>query len=134
MLVRVIVHTLVHRDGKLLFIRRRQRDNAMYGGMWDVSGGLLEIAEHPEEGARRELREEANMEVGCLTPAAVLSHNDEKRDTHAVTIFYEAPYQAGEVRTDPREHDAFVWCSTEEALGLPLAPPTREALLRRASQ
>ncbi|MFB3881222.1 MAG: NUDIX domain-containing protein [Armatimonadota bacterium] len=117
----------------MLLLKRGNREGALYAGMWDAPGGLLEIGEEPEEGARRELREEAGIEVGDLTPCAVVSHLDRARDTQAVTIFHEGVYRSGDVRTDPSEHDEFTWRSPDRALAeLTLAFPTHQALSRRA--
>lgn len=35
-------------------------------GKWDVIGGFLELSEHPEVGARREVREEVGVELSEL--------------------------------------------------------------------
>jgi ADP-ribose pyrophosphatase YjhB (NUDIX family) len=52
---------LVVNDADQLLLGRRGR--APYRGWWNVLGGFIEGAEHPEETARREVREEAGVEV-----------------------------------------------------------------------
>jgi ADP-ribose pyrophosphatase YjhB (NUDIX family) len=47
-------------DGRLLLARRAVEPDA---GLWDTPGGFLEEGEGPEEGLRRELREEASLEI-----------------------------------------------------------------------
>ena len=53
-------NALVVKDGKVLLVRRSIQP---YKGWWDIPGGFLEGREHPEEGARREVREETGLEV-----------------------------------------------------------------------
>jgi len=48
------------RGGRLLLTRRAR---APYAGTWDVPGGFLESGETPEQGLRRELREELGVGV-----------------------------------------------------------------------
>jgi 8-oxo-dGTP diphosphatase len=51
---------LVIRDGRAM-LSRRAIDPAR--GSWDVPGGFCDPFEHPEETARRELREETGLEI-----------------------------------------------------------------------
>ncbi len=54
---------VVVRDGRALFGRRR---SAPHAGKWDILGGFLHHGEHPEDGLRRELREEIGLDVRIL--------------------------------------------------------------------
>jgi ADP-ribose pyrophosphatase YjhB (NUDIX family) len=51
---------LVVREGRLLLVRRTIEP---WNGRWDIPGGFSEEREHPEETARRELREETGLEI-----------------------------------------------------------------------
>lgn len=46
--------------GKVLLVKRAIEP---FLGYWDIPGGFLEDGEHPEDGARREVREEARIEI-----------------------------------------------------------------------
>ena len=50
---------LVEHDGKLLMVRQRRA----YGTHWELPGGYYEPPESLEEAARREVREEASVDV-----------------------------------------------------------------------
>lgn len=57
---------MIEEEGKILLGKRGAEP---FLGYWDIIGGFLEPGEHPEEGARREVREETGLEVeltGCL--------------------------------------------------------------------
>lgn len=129
MQIRLVVHTIVRRGMRLLVLKRRE-DAEIYGGYWDAPGGLLEVGEDPETGARRELLEEANLTVGRLAPCAVCSTVDEKKDTQFITIFFRASHPSGEVKLAPEEHTEFRWCTVEEALRLRLVSDLRDLLTR----
>jgi ADP-ribose pyrophosphatase YjhB (NUDIX family) len=51
---------LLDDDGRVLLARRAREP---YLGYWDVPGGFLDAGEDAEEGLRRELREEAGVEI-----------------------------------------------------------------------
>jgi mutator protein MutT len=67
------------RDDEVLLLRRAA--GSALAGQWFLPGGMVEAGELPEEGARRELREEAGIEidgelelVGCY-PLHVYGHD-----------------------------------------------------------
>ncbi|MCC7356780.1 MAG: NUDIX hydrolase [Candidatus Doudnabacteria bacterium] len=52
--------TLIIDDDRILLGKRR---NEPEKGKWDVIGGFLEYGEHPEDGAKREAKEETGLNV-----------------------------------------------------------------------
>lgn len=54
------VSAILVRDGHVLLSRRAREPHK---GMWDLPGGFLESGEHPEEGLRREIREETGLDA-----------------------------------------------------------------------
>ena len=57
---RIVVGAVVTQDDKVLLCRRAIEPRR---GFWTVPAGYLELGETPEEGARREAREEANADL-----------------------------------------------------------------------
>lgn len=55
--------TILECDGKIVLIRRNREPSK---GLLDLPGGFIDPAETAEDGARREIREELNIEVGPL--------------------------------------------------------------------
>jgi len=62
---RIVVGSVVRHEGKVLLCRRAIEPRR---GFWTVPAGYLELNETPEDGARREAREEAlaNLKLGEL--------------------------------------------------------------------
>ncbi len=77
------------------FVLLGQRAIEPYRGWWDIIGGFLEAGEHPEDGARREAREETGLDVtlGPLLSIGMGRYNDED---WTLNIYYIAYAPLGE--------------------------------------
>ena len=115
----------IHRDGKVLLIRRRFDPNK---GRWAPPGGLLEVGEDPQEAARREVREELGLEVeveGLLQVANEVIRDEEGRvKFHYVLVDYLMK-PLGERITLNEESDAFAWFEPAEVEGLDATANTK---------
>jgi 8-oxo-dGTP diphosphatase/2-hydroxy-dATP diphosphatase len=60
---------IVHKDSQVLLGMKKR---GFGEGRWNGFGGKVESGETIEEGARREMREEAGVEVGDLTKVGIL--------------------------------------------------------------
>ncbi|AFR07818.1 NUDIX hydrolase [Nocardiopsis alba] len=98
-----VAGAVVREDGRLLTIRRA--DN----GRWELPGGVLELAETPEEGVRREVWEETGVHVQVNRLTGVY-----KNTTRGIValVFRCAPSGG-----DPRPSDestAVAWLTPDE--------------------
>ena len=99
----------LERDRKILILERAA--GAMIG-FWSLPSGLLDAGESPEDGARRELYEEAGLRpTGPLTLVAVTGFHVYGHD--AIRIVYAAEAAAGDVRLS-HEHSAAQWIDPHE--------------------
>ncbi|MFE5713257.1 NUDIX hydrolase [Streptomyces sp. NPDC056501] len=98
-----VAGAVVREDGRLLAIRRA--DN----GTWELPGGVLELAEAPEEGVAREVWEETGIRVEVEELTGVY-----KNTTRGiVALVFLCKPSGGEERTST-ESTAVEWLTPEE--------------------
>ena len=114
---------LVFRDGKILLGKRIGDADGMFG----TPGGHLENLETFAEGARREVMEEAGIEIENITPIG-LTNIRQFAPRHYVLIILRADWKSGEVRTlEPDRCASWEWYDPREAPS-PLTPATQDAV------
>jgi ADP-ribose pyrophosphatase YjhB (NUDIX family) len=107
-------------EGRIWLLRRTQHEGA---GLWTFPGGYVELGESVEDAARRETREEMEMDIELGALVGVYS----RADTRAVLVVFHAralgvaheTAEASEVRAfAPGElpWDEMAFWSTEQAL------------------
>jgi ADP-ribose pyrophosphatase YjhB (NUDIX family) len=81
--------------GNVLLARRAHDPDA---GLWDTLGGFLDVGEEPEAGLRRELREEAGVEIelGELVTMYVDRYGDDTDAPPLLVLLWEATIASGE--------------------------------------
>lgn len=106
----VHVDAIVRRGDRILIM---QRAMGLMPGAWYFPGGGLEADESPEEGVRREIREETGLEVANLRPFRTWHYRqDESTPGVGITFVCEVPPE-----TEPQineEHSAARWIDPTE--------------------
>jgi len=102
--------------GRILLVKHRLRKGGYWQGKWICPGGKLERGETIEEGIKREVKEETNLEIKLVTPLApferiVKSGNRVK--LHVIYIDYIARKVKGRLRPDSDVGEAR-WVSRAE--------------------
>ncbi len=124
---KVGVGVLIHKDGKFLFGKRKSKSHG--SGTWHPPGGHLEPGESPEECARREVMEEAGIEIS--NPRVFGVTNDVfPEGRHYATIWVFAEWASGEPRVmEPEKCEFWEWKTWEEIKSLdPLFIPVRHLI------
>ena len=82
-------------EGRVLLARRKFDPRA---GKWDVPGGFLEEDEEPLDGLRRELREEAGVEIEPLELAGIWAdrYGGGDEPTATLNLYWTARIASGE--------------------------------------
>jgi 8-oxo-dGTP diphosphatase len=107
----VAVTALVLRDGRVLAMRRSAHRDAG-AGLWETPSGRVREGEDPGDAVRRELAEEAGLDV-AWEPRPFAAYPALRGTRPMIVIAYRAHWRAGEViRSD--EHDAHAWWTPEE--------------------
>ena len=120
MVVKLIAHTLIEKDGKYLLIKRSKIKRGLpnvYPCYWDIPGGSVEENELPREAALREAMEEVNQKIRIDK----IIHEDSQFDASKDTVFTRLVYAGSfleerNIILDPEEHTDFIWLSSLENL------------------
>jgi len=119
---------VVFRGERVLLVRRGKPPRL---GQWSLPGGAQHVGERAEEAARRELREEAGIEVGRMTLAIVvdaISRDAEGRALYHYTIIdFAAEWASGEARAGDDVSEV-AWALPAELAGYALTPETHRAI------
>ncbi|MFJ8250364.1 NUDIX hydrolase [Streptomyces sp. NPDC094466] len=102
-----VAGVVVREDGRALAIRRA--DN----GAWEAPGGVLELDERPEDGARREVLEETGIEVEPVRLTGVYKN----MARGVVALVFLCRLTGGKEQTSP-ESTAVRWLTREEVRAL----------------
>ena len=91
----VVVAAMIVGDDDRILIAERPEGKFM-AGWWEFPGGKLEFGEAPEEGLRREVREELAIEIEVGDPFHVVNVA-RTPDSAVCVIFYWCRWIAGEL-------------------------------------
>ena len=130
---RIVVGSLITNDrGEILLTTCRK-----WGGLWVCPGGHLEPGETLEQGIRREIKEETNLDVRDIELVCVqdsISSEEYHKNVHMVFIDYTCmALNPGQISLN-HELQEFRWVNPEDALGMNLNKSTRkfiEDLIRK---
>ena len=118
---RVGVALIIEYDDHVLLIKRKGSHGE---GTWAVPGGHLEFGESPEECARREAKEEVNVDVTDVRFRAITNDVFEAEGKHYITIWMQGTLKSGEpiinAVNEVAEVGWFSWIALPQPLFLPL--------------
>jgi len=105
--VRVGVGVFVFKDGKFLMQMRQGSHGAE---TWSLPGGHLEFGESFEETARREVKEETDLEITNVRFGAVTNDQFIDEGKHYVTVWVLSDWESGKEHiTEPDKCTAQKW-------------------------
>ncbi len=91
--VRVGIGVFIFKNGKFLLL---QRQGSHGEGSWSVPGGHLEVGESFEQTAKREVKEETNLEIKNVRFGAVTNDYFTDEDKHYVTVWMLSDWENGQ--------------------------------------
>lgn len=113
---------VTNHEGKILLVKSPWRG-------WEYPGGLIEPGETFQDCLKREVREEAGVEIE-ITGFVGICKNVEK---NIVNIDFTAKYVCGEL-TPSEESTEVIWATPEEAMELITFPLTKKRLANMLSE
>jgi mutator protein MutT len=113
-----VIAAVIERDGRYLVCRRPA--GKRHAGLWEFPGGKVEESEGIEEAARRELREELDLEL-LEIGGELFSRNDPGTP-------FQIHFVPCRCKGEPRciEHSDIAWLGPSELLACDLAPGDME--------
>ena len=105
-------------NGDAVLLQRRREDSRIYPGRYNGLGGHLERDEDPLGGIRRELLEEAGLEVSRLRLRAL--YNIDPGGARGVMLFVFTCVSAGRQLAPQKAEGELRWVRRADLLSLPL--------------
>jgi len=102
--------------GRILLVKHRPEREGVWQGKWICPGGELELGETIEEGIRREVKEETQLEIELvkpLTPFDRIVQSNDSTSLHVIYIDYLARVTGGELKTGSDIGEA-IWMEKEQ--------------------
>ncbi len=112
---KIVVAGVVIDNGKALILQRNS-DEDIFPNMWELPSGKREPFESSVDAVKRELKEEAGMDIEVIMPISTFEYQIEKegeiRDTTQIN-FLVKPKGSSEIKLS-HEHQNFAWISESE--------------------
>jgi ADP-ribose pyrophosphatase YjhB (NUDIX family) len=89
-----------------------RRAKEPYAGMWETPGGFVELGEHPEDAAVREVHEELGLDLTLTGLVGIYVERSARGGQLLVTVYTGTV--TGEPRLDPAEVREWAWFSPDE--------------------
>jgi ADP-ribose pyrophosphatase YjhB (NUDIX family) len=103
------------KKGRILLVKHIPERGGYWQGKWICPGGKLELGETIEEGIKREVSEETQLEIDLITPLPAFDRivrTNNKVCLHVVYIDYLAKAVGGELKTGSDIGEA-IWVDKE---------------------
>jgi len=124
------VGVIVIRDRKILLGKRK---NAHGAGTWNFPGGHLEYGETVELCAKREVKEETDLEIENIKIGPYTNDFSKKENNHYITLFAIATSQKGNPKVmEPEKCEDWKWFQWNK-LPSPLFLPIQNLLEQKFS-
>ena len=107
-------------NDRVLLVKHRPERGGFWQGKWICPGGKLELGERIEDGIRREIKEETNLEIRLTSPLASFDRiveSEGQTELHVIYITYLAEKSEGDLRPDSDVGEAF-WVTREDILSI----------------
>lgn len=125
MKTRVVVTTLVENGNSILF-GKKKANVGPYPNTWHLIGGGVNEGESVIEAAKREIKEEAGIEVDIINSLGFDEDFEPNKDgeiTHYIFLIFQGKYVSGELKPDD-DIEYLEWIPKSKLSTLKLNRPT----------
>ncbi len=117
---------IIDERGEKIFLLKRSNNSKNGRGEWNRPGGTVEFGEKLEDAVKREVREEAGVEIKILKPLGYTDHFAENQ--HWISFGFLAKVEKGiPSNMEPDKHDEVGWFDFDN-LPSNLAKPTEDGI------
>ena len=105
---------------QVLLVKHRPERGGFWQGKWICPGGKLELGERIEDGIRREIKEETNLEIRLTSPLAPFDRIVEaegQTELHVIYVSYLADKIEGDLKPDSDVGEA-LWVTRKDILNI----------------
>ena len=115
-------------EGRILITKRGPKANNDRG-KWEIPGGKVEFGETFADAAKREIKEENDVDIEIVEFLQVTDHILPKEGQHWVAVTLLCRHVGGEAKTlEPEKCEAVGWFTIEEAEKLDVSSITQHDL------
>lgn len=107
-------------SGRVLLVKHRPERGGFWQGKWICPGGKLELGERIEDGIRREIKEETNLEIRLTSPLAPFDRivqSEGQTELHVIYIDYLAEKSEGDLKPGSDVGEA-LWVTRKDILSI----------------
>lgn len=130
-----IIAVGVIKKGNTYLVGKKPANKGPYPNTWHILGGGIHIGEEQlEEGLRREIREEAGIEIGNIRAVGFDEDTQPNKAgimTYYIFLDFTAEYKSG-ILTPGDDIEEVAWVAQSDLAALLLNPPTRKLLKKLA--
>lgn len=123
---RLVVSAIIKKGDEYL-LGKKSKNIAPYPNTWHLLGGGVNLEEENLEGGiRREVKEEAGIELGTLKRISFdedYEPNKHGEMTHYVFLVFESEYKSGEIKAKD-DIEELQWFHKSELKNIPLTRPS----------
>lgn len=125
-LMSILVSGVVIKEKKVLLLHRKDPD------VWEFPSGRIEYGEHPSETAKREVKEETNLDVVVEKFLAIGStiRSDKK---HEIVLSFLCKPKSSKVILGEEDHSEYRWFTLDEIKKIKNLATSVQSILKELS-
>lgn len=99
-----------------VFLPKRANTKKFLPSVYELPGGHIDYGEDIENGLKREIKEEFNMNIEVYEPFYVFTYLNKIKGTHSIEVIYLAKFidDIDSIKISPEDHSEYIWIAENE--------------------